>query len=196
MVRYRRGLIQDRAREANRIMKLLEGANIKLTSVISNVLSVSGRAMLELLAAGETDPSKIEDGATTNLRAPREQLELAVEGLMRDDQRIMLVTQLHHVDFLTEGIDALNARIEERMRPFDEPMKRLDGIPGIGRRRAEELVAEIGVDMSRFRLTYLCRYSTIRDILFDVNIRFRHKIELYAVVAVQELTGMAGFATM
>jgi len=162
VVRYRRGLIQDRAREANRIMKLLEGANIKLKSVISDVLGVSGRAMLELLAAGETDPGRIADGATTNLKAPREQLELAVEGLMSDDQRIMLVTQLHHVDFLTERIEVLNARIEERMHPFDEVITRLDGIPGIGRRGAEELIAEIGVDMSRFpSADHLCSWAKV-----------------------------------
>lgn len=162
VTRYRRRLIQDRSREANRVMKLLESANIKLKSVISDVLGVSGRAMLELLAAGETDPAKLADGAHTNLRATREQLELALEGLMSEDQRFMLLTQLQHIDFLTERIESLSQRIEERMRPFEEQIARLDTIPGIGTRGAEELIAEIGVDMSRFpTAAHLCSWAKV-----------------------------------
>jgi transposase len=162
IVRYRRGLIQDRTRESSRIMKVLESANIKIQSVISDVLGVSGRAMLELLASGETDPSKLADGATTRLKATREELERALRGLMSEDQRLMLTTQLRHVDFLTEQIDALSAGIEERMRPFEKQITRLDGVPGIGRRGAEELVAEIGVDMSRFpSAEHLCSWARV-----------------------------------
>jgi transposase len=162
VVRYRRRLIQDRSREANRVMKVLEGANIKLKSVISDVLGVAGRAMLELLASGETDPTKIAGAARTNLRATTEELEIALEGLMSEDQRLMLLTQLQHLDFLTERIEALSARIEERMRPFEDQIRRLDTIPGVGRRVAEEVVAEVGVDMGRFpSAAHLCSWARV-----------------------------------
>ena len=162
VVRYRRGLVQDRAREANRVMKLLESANIKLKSVISDVLGVSGRAMLQCLAAGETDPRIVAGEAKTHLKATPEQLELALQGLMSDDQRLMLLTQLRHIDFLGDQIDGLNARIEERMRPFEKQLEQLDGITGIGRRGAEELVAEVGVDMSRFpSANHLCSWAKV-----------------------------------
>jgi transposase len=162
IVRYRRGLIQDRSREASRVMKVLEGANIKLQSVISDILGVSGRAMLELLASGETDPSKLADCANSKIKATREELERALKGLMSQDQRLMLSTQLRHIDFLTEQIDELSSAIEERMAPFEEQIARLDGIPGIGRRGTEELIAEIGVDMSRFpSAEHLCSWARV-----------------------------------
>jgi transposase len=162
VVRYRRRLIEDRSREANRVMKVLEGANIKLKSVISDVLGVAGRAMLELLAAGETDPAKVAEAAKTNLRATTEELEIALEGIMSEDQRLMLLTQLRHLDFLTEQVDALSLRIEERMHPFDDQIRRLDTIPGVGRRVAEELIAEVGVDMARFpSAAHLCSWAKV-----------------------------------
>ena len=162
VVRYRRGLVQDRSREANRVMKLLEGSNIKLKSVISDVLGVAGRAMLEALAGGETDPAAVAALAKTNLRATSEELQVALQGIMSEDQRLMLVTQLQHIDFLSQRIEDLNERIEERMRPFEDQLQRLDGIPGVGRRTAQEIVAEIGVDMSRFpSAQHLCSWARV-----------------------------------
>ncbi len=97
--------------------------------------------------------TKIAGVARTNLRATTEELQIALEGLMSEDQRFMLLTQLQHLDFLSERIEALSARIEERMRPYDDQIRRLDTIPGVGRRVAEEIIAEIGVDMERFQFS-------------------------------------------
>lgn len=150
LVRYRRSLIAERADEANRIQKVLEGANIKLAGVISNVLGVSGRAMLQAIIDGETDPERIAKQGDTRLRATPERLEEALEGLVGPHQRFLLAAQLRHVDYLTEEIARLDREIEERLRPCTEQVTGLDTIPGIGVQRAQEVIAAIGTDMSRF----------------------------------------------
>jgi transposase len=150
LVRYRRSLIEERAREANRIQKVLEGANIKLASVISNVLGISGRAMLEAMVAGTEDPVDLAAKATTSIRATPEQLEAALRGVVGQHQRLLLKTQLCHIDFLEEQIAQLDHEIEERLRPFEQHVEHLDSIPGVGIRTAQEIVAAIGTDMSRF----------------------------------------------
>jgi transposase len=150
LVRYRRSLIQERAREANRIQKVLEGANIKLGLAISDVLGVGGREMLEALAQGEDEPAAVAARVTTTLKASREELERALEGRMGPHQRFLLTTQLRHIAFLTEEIARLDAEIDERLRPFAEVVARLDTIPGVGKRTAEDILAAIGTDMSRF----------------------------------------------
>lgn len=150
LVRYRRSLIAELTREANRIQKVLEGANIKLGDVASNVLGKSGRAMLRALIAGETDPSQLAALACGRLRSKRADLEQALHGMVGPHQRRLLAAQLRHVEFLEEQIDALDEEIAERMRPHQALLERLDGIDGVARRTAEEVVTEIGVDMSRF----------------------------------------------
>lgn len=150
LVRYRRELVNERAREANRLQKVLEGANIKLASVVSNVLGVAGRAMLDAMATGDDDPRSIASHATTSLKVEVGELERALDGVVGAHQRFMLTTQLRHIDFLSEQIVVLDQQIEEQMRPFADELSRLDTIPGVGRRIAEEIVAAIGVDMSRF----------------------------------------------
>jgi transposase len=150
LVRYRKSLIQERSREVNRIQKVLEGANIKLSSVVSNVSGASGRAMLEALATGETDPATIAGHATSRLQHKQEQLEQALRGVLGPHQRSLLLTQLRHIAFLDESIAALDAEVAQRLRPFEDILTRLDTIPGIGRRSAEDLVAAVGLDMSRF----------------------------------------------
>jgi len=150
LVRYRRELVSERVREANRVQKVLEGANITLASVVSNVLGVAGRAMLEAIAKGEDDPHSVAQQATTSLKVEPAHLERALEGLVEAHQRFLLRTQLRHIDFLTTEIASLDERIAEQMRPFDEALARLDTIPGVGRRTAEEIVAAIGTDMNRF----------------------------------------------
>jgi len=150
LIRYRRSLIGERAREVNRIQKVLEGANIKLGSVISNTMGVSGRAMLEALVAGTTDSKELAKLATARLEATPEQLEAALEGRMGAHQQMLLALQLQHVTQLDEAIDRVSAEIEERLRPFENHLVRLDTIPGVSRRGAEEIIAAIGVDMSRF----------------------------------------------
>lgn len=150
LVRYRRSLVQERAREANRIQKVLEGANIKLASVISNVLGVSGRAMLEAIVAGVDDPRQLASLARPRLEASPETLAQALEGQVGDHQRLLLAQQLRHIAFLDGQVAALDAEIDRRLRPFADQLERLDAIPGVSIRVAQEVLAVIGTDMARF----------------------------------------------
>lgn len=150
LVRYRKAIIHERAREVNRIQKVLEGANIKLGDVATDVMGKSGQAILEALIAGKTDLEFLAGLARGKLKEKAGQLAKALEGLMGPHQRMILSAQLEHIRFLDEQIRKLDREIEERMRPFEKELKALDGIPGIGRRTAEEVVAEIGDNMNRF----------------------------------------------
>jgi transposase len=150
LVRYRRSLIEEQSREANRIQKVLEGANIKLGDVATDVLGKSGREILASLVQGETNPEKLAELARGRLKKKREELAEALEGILGPHQRLMLASQLRHIDFLEQEIARLDREIEERMRPFAQALARVDEIHGLGRRNAEEIVAETGVDMSRF----------------------------------------------
>lgn len=150
LARYRTSLIQERTAELNRLQKVLEGANIKLASVASEIDGVSARAMLEALASGSSDASAMARLARGLLREKIPQLEKALSGRFEAHQRFMVVQQLVHIDTLDELIERVSAEIAERTRPFEEAVEHLDTIPGIGRATAEVIVAEIGVDMSRF----------------------------------------------
>jgi transposase len=150
LTRYRTSLIRERAAEINRVQKTLEGANIKLGDVASNVMGASGRDILTALVAGSVDPLVLADLARGKLRAKVPQLERALLGDFGAHQRFLLARQLAHLDALDELIEQLNAEVEHRLRPFEEAVDRLDSIPGVGRRIAEILVAEIGLDMTRF----------------------------------------------
>jgi len=150
LVRYRKDLILERAREVNRIQKVLEGANIKLGDVATDVMGKSGRAILESLVSGETDPETLAQLARGRLKKKTAQLTKAMEGLIGAHQRMMLAAQIEHVRFLGGQIKKLDREIEERMRPFEKAVEALDGIPGVGRQTAEEVLAETGDDMSRF----------------------------------------------
>jgi len=150
LVRYRKTLIRERSAEVNRLQKTLEGANIKLASVASDITGRSGRAMLEALVAGTADPKVLAAMAKGQLQKKRPQLEQALSGLIGRHQRVMIAAQLKHIDFLEQQIETLSREIEERLRPFEEALAHLDTIPGVGRRTAEMIVAEIGPDMERF----------------------------------------------
>ena len=150
LTRYRRSLIQERSREANRIQKLLEGANIKLSSVATDVLGASGRAMLAALAAGETDPETLAGLARGRLREKTGELQEALRGLVRSHQRFMLESQLSHLDYLEAQIERLDQEVARRLRPFEETVAAVDTIPGVGRRTAEVIAAEMGTDMTQF----------------------------------------------
>lgn len=150
LVRYRKTLIRERSAEVNRLQKTLEGANIKLASVASDITGKSGRAMLEALVAGTADPKALAAMAKGQLQKKRPQLEQALSGLIGRHQRVMIAAQLKHIDFLEQQIETLSREIEERLRPFEEALAHLDTIPGVGRRTAEMIVAEIGLDMERF----------------------------------------------
>jgi len=160
IIRYRRSLIEERAREINRIQKVLEGANIKLSSVASDVLGKSARAMIEAMIAGQKDPEILSELAQRRLKKKKPELQRALNGLMGHHQKLMLKTQLRHIDFLTDEIKRLDEEIKERMLPFDEDLALLDTIPGVGRRTAEQILAEIGTDMNQFpSAAHLCSWA-------------------------------------
>jgi transposase len=150
LVRYRRGLIHERTDVVNRIQKVLEGANIKLSSVVSDVVGVSGKAMLQAMVKGTDDPNMLAALAKGRLRDKQEDLASSLQGLIGSHQRMLLDSLLRHLDFLDTEINRLDSEVAQRMRPFDEAIDRLDGIDGMGRRSIEEILAEIGPDMSRF----------------------------------------------
>ncbi|GMA62137.1 IS110 family transposase [Alicyclobacillus fastidiosus] len=150
LVRYRKSLVRERANEVNRLQKVLEGANIKLASVASDVVGVSGRAILTELIGGKMDESRLKEIVKGRLRNKTAELKRALHGVVRPHQQMMLAVQLRHIDHLDELIEEVSAEIEQRMRPFDEDLRRIQTIPGIGERTAELILAEIGTDMSRF----------------------------------------------
>jgi transposase len=150
LTRQRTQLIQERSAAANRIQKVLEDANIKLASVATDVLGVSGRDMLEALIAGETDPEKLAELARKRLREKIPALQLALQGRVTDHHRFLLRMHLDHVTHLEELIGRLSARIEESMAPFAEAVERLQTIPGVSQRVAETVAAEIGMNMEQF----------------------------------------------
>ena len=152
LTRYRACLLDERTRAVNRIQKLLEDTNIKLASVASDVLGMSGREMLDALAQGETDVERMAKMARGRMRGKIPQLKQALLGQVTPHHRFLLGQLLAHVDHLDTQIAELDARIEEAVRPFvDEAThQRLDEVPGVNRRTIENVVAEIGNDMSRF----------------------------------------------
>jgi transposase len=150
LVRYRRSLIGNRSQVVNRIQKVLEGANIKLASVASNVVGVSGRAMLEAMVGGTEDPRMLAALSKGKLRAKQPALERALQGLMGPHQRLLLSSHLRHLDFLDMEIAQLDQEVAARLDPCQEALERLDEIPGVGRRCAEDILAEVGTDMSQF----------------------------------------------
>ncbi|MCZ8514647.1 IS110 family transposase [Paenibacillus filicis] len=160
IIRYRRSIIEERTREVNRLQKVLEGGNIKLSSVASNVIGVSGRNMLEAMITGETDASVLADFAQKKLKLKKEQLKLALEGRLGAHQLLMIEKQLAHIDYVNELITELDTEIDKRMVPFAEDLKLLDSIPGVGKRTAEQILAEIGTDMARFPTPgHLCSWA-------------------------------------
>jgi len=118
----RRSIIEEGMREINRLQKVLEGCNIKLSSVASDVLGVSGRSMLEAMIAGETDPAALADLARMTLRKKIPQLTEALKGTIRRHQLMMLKKQLEHIDYVNKLITDLDAEIETRMSPFKEDL--------------------------------------------------------------------------
>jgi transposase len=150
LTRYRTKLVQDRARETQRIQKLLEDANIKLDSVVTDVLGKAARRMLEALMAGERDAEVMADMALTRMRPKIGELRLALEGRFDGHHALMLRMHLDHIDHLTAAIDGIDEEVERRLDPFVDQLRRLQTIPGIGKRTAEIIISEIGVDMSRF----------------------------------------------
>ena len=150
LTRQRSQLVSERAAVANRIQKVLEDANIKLASVASEVLGVSGRAMIAALIGGESDPEELAELARRRLRGKIPQLKQALRGRVSDHHRFMLRILMDHVRHLDQLIEQFSDRIDGVIRPFAQAVGRLVTIPGVNRRAAEVIVAEIGTDMARF----------------------------------------------
>jgi transposase len=151
--RYRLRLLQERTRFANRLAKVLEATNIKLSVVVSDLQGVSARAILRQLLGGQTDPHVLAELAKGPLRKKRQELERALVGQITPHQSYLLSDLLIHLDFLDEQIAKQDAHIEAQllvMPRYAEVVRLLDTIPGINRQLAILIVAEIGVDMSRF----------------------------------------------
>ena len=150
LVRYRKSVIRERSAEANRLQKVLEGANIKLASVASDVLGRSGREILAGVAAGNEDVSSLASKARGRLKNKTEELKRSLQGVVGHHQRFLLAEQLAHIDELDARIARLDEEIAQRLHPFEDRLTDLQTIPGVGRRVAESIVVEIGVDMERF----------------------------------------------
>lgn len=151
LTRHRRVLVEERTRTVQRLEKVLQDAGIKITSVASSLLTLTGRAILEALLAGQSDPVVLADLAKGRLRPKIPQLREALNGSFRVEHHGILVAQmLAHIDFLDASVADLEARIGERVVPLEHIVDRVATIPGVGRRTAIGLVAEIGADMSVF----------------------------------------------
>ena len=150
LTRHRAKLVGDRTSVVNRIHKTLEDANIKLGAVASDILGVSGLAMIKAIVEGEEDSEKLAELACRRLRGKIPDLRLALHGRVRDHHRFLLKTLLDHLAFLNSQIARLDERIDEVARPFQEAVQRLTTIPGIQKRTAENLIAEIGPNMEQF----------------------------------------------
>jgi transposase len=160
LTRYRADLVNARTAEKNRVEKLLEDAQIKLSVVASDIFGVSGRAMLAALLAGERDPKTLAQLARSRMRTKIELLEEAFVGQFTDHHAFLLRTMLARIDETSDDIAAVEAKVEELVAPFAPIVKRLDEITGVGRTAAHIIIAEIGLDMSRFPTpAHLCSWA-------------------------------------
>jgi len=150
LTRYRVDLVTARTAEKQRVEKLLEDAQIKLSVVASDIFGVSGRQMMAALIAGERDPRTLAEMARGSMRAKNARLVEAFIGRFSDHHGFLLTTMLARIDALSADIDAVQKRTEEQLAPFAGAVSRLDEIPGIGPTAAAVIIAEIGVDMTRF----------------------------------------------
>ncbi|MFI6744474.1 IS110 family transposase [Nonomuraea sp. NPDC050451] len=163
LTRYRRTLVRERSSEKQRLEKILEDAQIKLTSVISNLFTISGRQMLQAMIDGERSPKVLADMARGKMRAKLDALQEALTGHFDDHHAFLCTMMLAHIDDLTARIGELSEKIEQVMEPFTVQIDQLIEVIGVGRSSAQEIIAEIGVDMSRFpssdHLVAWARYS-------------------------------------
>jgi transposase len=150
LTRYRIALVTDASAEKNRVEKLLEDAQIKLSVVASDIFGVSGRDMMNALINGQRDPAQLAQLARRRMRVKIPQLEEAFHGFFTDHHAFLLAGMLARIDQINVNIAALDARIEAEIAPFADAVARLDQIPGVGPTAARVIIAEVGVDMSRF----------------------------------------------
>jgi transposase len=150
LTRTRKQLVRQRAQHVNRLHKVLEDANLKIGSYITDITGVTGRAILSSLIAGETDPAKLADLRNPRLKTPRDELVLALNGKVTQHHRFLLQMHLDQIDGADRSVALLDVQIEELTRPLAEVVRRLAGMPGMSETSARVVLAEIGADMSRF----------------------------------------------
>jgi transposase len=150
LMRTRKQLVRERTSHTQRIQKTLEEANIKLDSVISDVLGQSGRAMLEAMIAGESDPKRLAELASPRIKATPETLRRALDGRLTEVHRVLLRIHLDQIEALDRSIAVIERRAEDRLDPFREAVELIVTIPGMGERSAIAVLGETGIDMSRF----------------------------------------------
>jgi len=162
LTRYRKKQIEDRAREVNRLYRVLEEAGLKLASVLSDVMGRSGRRMLDALLQGTTDPEVLAELARGRLRAKIPTLRLALQAQFRAPHAFLIGQILAKIDFLEEAIGTLSEEIDRQVRPFEPVIAGLMTIPGVKRRNAVALLAETGGDMTRFATAgHLCSWGAM-----------------------------------
>ena len=151
LTRTRKQLVRERVSHVQRIDKVLQQANIKLGSVLTNIMGKSGRAILNAIVDGETDPAKLVEHVEPSVKAPRQQIIEALRGNISSHHRFLLKLHLKHVDALQSTMDEIDQEVGERLEPFRNAAERLTRIPGVGEIVAAAIVSEIGSDMSRFK---------------------------------------------
>jgi transposase len=153
LTRYRTHLIDERSREINRVHKVLEDANIKLSSVATDIMGASGREMLSAIIAGKDDPEALAQLAKGRMRNKIDDLQRALTGRIKENHRLLLTLHLEHIDDLNAKLTRLEEEIDRLIIPFDEEeiIERIDVITGIDKKTAQVVVAELGIDMSRFQ---------------------------------------------
>lgn len=162
LTRYRGQQARDRTQEVNRLCKVLEDAGVKLTSVVSDVMGASGRAMLTALVNGTTDVAILADLAQGKLRKKLPELRRALEGRFRPHHAFLIEQIFAKIDFLDETMQRLTAELDRRLTPFEATLMALDTIPGVDRKTATIIVAETGGDMSRFpSAAHLCSWAAM-----------------------------------
>jgi transposase len=149
LLRTRKQLVREKASHTQRVQKTLEDANIKLDSVISDVLGISGRAMLEALIAGETDPAALA-ALARRLKAPKEKLRAALQGRVTHHHRFLLRLHLNQIDALDAAVAEIDQEVDAHLAPFRTAVRLLSSIPGVGALGARVIVSEIGTEMDRF----------------------------------------------
>ena len=162
--RYRKSLTQERTRGLNRLQKMLEGANIKITSILSGVLGVTSRNLIEYELENDEDKTieKANELVTTRIHAKLEDVVRAMEGIITPFQKTMMKEVIKHIDELTERIKEMDNLIDEYMKDYEKSKKKLEKMPGLGKRSAEIILAEIGQDMTRFPTSgHICSWAGV-----------------------------------
>lgn len=160
IVRYRKSMIEERARETNRLEKVLEGANIKLSSFVSSLLGMSSRKLLEQSLVGQVSEENIGDLIHSSMQSKKAELLDALDGVFSVTQKLLVRAILDHIDDMSKRIKELDDIVNDQMKGYEDDIKKIDEITGVGKRSAEVILSEIGKDMSRFPTdSHLCSWA-------------------------------------